>query len=169
MSDAHWIVAAIAMVVALCFSVGSTGYNATTAGRAVAVAVVGDADASLALSYASESVSIEPNTQETLVSVRNQFSQPVEVRVTAVVEAKRGLSVEVPTVETRSLSPGEGFAVPMMVRCLGTEQADPSTTVRFDVRAEGETIAVETAESRTVTYSVACPSQTEPADGSENR
>lgn len=167
MRERRWIIAGIVVLATLALSVGSSGYTATAGERSVTVDVVEDAEASLALSYARDRVAIEPNTEQTLVTVDNRLSRPVDVVVDTTVEESCGLAVAQPTSERHSLGPGAEFAVPIRVSCSGEQPGEGTATIRFDVRAEGEHIAFETGEPRAVTYAVKCPVRTASTDRPE--
>ncbi|WEL17526.1 hypothetical protein SVXHr_1357 [Halorhabdus sp. SVX81] len=167
MSDSRWLIAGIAVIAGLYFSASTLGYEATTADRTVSVDVVGDEDAYLALSYPDRTISVDPNTEETLVNVENRFVQPVEISLTAVAHAGRGLSVDVPSIDGQLLTVGDRFTVPMSLTCTGRRNETHTATVSFEVRADGESVSMETSASRTVTYSVVCPGPGEPPTDTE--
>ncbi|MBX0322290.1 hypothetical protein EGH21_04490 [Halomicroarcula sp. F13] len=153
------VLLAVAAVAAL--AVGSGGFSAVSADRQVRVDVVGDADAYMSLTYPDAGVSLDGATvEDTFLTVRNQFTQPVDFTVTYTVSTGDGLD-GTPTsdsVTRRSVGVGEEFDVPIAVRCgaSGTQYA----TVSFDVTADGADVFAETTDARSVEYVVDCPSVT---------
>lgn len=145
-----------ALVVVASFAVGTGSYSAASVERDVTVDVVGDEDAYMSLVYPDDTVRLDGSDTHkvTVVTVRNQFRQPMDFTVT--VTAGNGPAVRSDATETTSVSAGigESFDVPATIACQSPGQH--RTTVSFDVSAEGAGVTAETTTSRTVDYHLDC-------------
>ncbi|WP_276270692.1 hypothetical protein [Haloarcula litorea] len=142
-------------VVAAVLVVGSGGFTAVSADRAVTVEVVGDANAYMALEYADTEVPTDGGATE-FVTVRNQFAQPVDATVTYSVDAGSGLSVPdgEQTAARDGLGVGDAATVSTTLTC--TSPGTHDATVSFHATADGEGVYAETTAPRTVEFAVDC-------------
>ena len=147
-----------ALVVVAGFAVGTGSYSAASVERDVTVDVVGDEDAYMSLLYSDDTVRLGgSDVQEvTVVTVRNQFSQPIDFAVTVTATAGNGITVQSDATDTTSVSSGigESFDVPATVTCQTPGQH--RATLSFDVTATGESVSAETTTPRSVDYLVDC-------------
>jgi hypothetical protein len=142
---------AVTAVVSL--AVGSGGFSSVEADRGVTVDVVGDENAYLALEYdddATVEATVGDDVSLDIVSVKNQFTEDVNVTVDYGVDGASGLSVTDSSDETEL---GVGNTAEMSTTVTCDEKGE--YTVSFDATATGEGVSAETGDSRTA-YTVDC-------------
>lgn len=143
----------VAMAATASLAVGSGGFSSAGAERGVTVSVVGDENAYMSLSYADKTVSGDEAV--TFVTVANRFTEKVEFTVDYDVETDDGVSVKPSSgSETNDVGVGGEFDVAVALNCHSAGQHD--ATVSFDVAATGDSVSVETSDSRQVTYRAMC-------------
>lgn len=135
--------------------VGSGGFTSAATDRGVTVDVVGDGDAYMALDYSNDTA--EATVGETaaldVVTVRNQFTEAVDVTVNYTVSGADGVSTDDGS-ESAPLGVGEETDVSTAVTC--DDPGEYTVTVAFDVTADGSGVLAGTSDERTVRYDVRC-------------
>lgn len=145
--------------VAVSLTVGSGAFTSTTAERSVDVDVVGDDEAYMTLEY-GDTVSVDADdangtVTDEYLTVRNRFSQAVDIEVTASVTRGDGVDVTVDD-GMADLGVGQAASFDITGECAG-RSGEYTRTVSFDVTATGEGVSAETTRERTVTLEVTCP------------
>lgn len=154
MNNRWRLIALFAVTTLAAGAVGSGGFTTTTADRAVAVDIVGDDNAYMALQYGDSAVT---DGTHSFVTIENRFSQPTTVSVELTeTQTESNLSVSKPAPLSASLSPGSAFSPELRFVCAATATGDRSATLSFRVTADGESISTVTTRSRTVNITVSC-------------
>lgn len=143
------VLALSALVAATAIAVGSAGFTSAGADRSVSVTTATDENAYLSLDTATESEA-EADDGDTiaLVTVKNQFSEEVDVTITEVTADRNNLAVSV-SEQPGTLAIGDSEPVKVHLDCASA-QSQVTATISFHVEADGDGVAVDTTEPRTV-------------------
>lgn len=168
MRDRRRLLALFTVTVLAVSVVGTGGFSTTSADRSVTVDVVGDENASMALEYPVDASAGTAPTTVTFLEVTNQFTQSVDVTVEPDVDTDADLDASVSSPGDPDFRPGESAAGTVQFTCGENASESESATVTFDVTADGDTVYAETAESRSVDYTVQCASDEAQSSTAEN-
>ncbi|WP_324663585.1 hypothetical protein [Haloarcula sediminis] len=144
-----------ALVAVVGLIAGTGGFTSAEADRSVAVEVVGDDDAYMALDYSDETITVDEGESVDLsvVAVTNQFTEAVTLAVDYTVEEVSGLSTSGGS-ESTELGVGNETDISTTVTC--DAPGEYHVSVEFGVTADGDSVSAATSEDRSVEYAVTC-------------
>ncbi len=165
-------IAVVGLLAACLLVVVSSGaFSSTEAERNVTVDVVGDEDAYMSLEYSSKDIDLSDETSvpatenQTYLTARNQFAEPVDVTVSPSTETvANNLSVSATTTTKEGIDSGQSKDFEAEIKCKTRFNDTRTAKMSFDVSANSNNndVTVEadaTGELRTVKFRVDCPNK----------
>jgi hypothetical protein len=165
MPTRKYVLATGLVAVCLLLATSTGGFSAAEAERGVSVSVVGDDDAYISLVYPDDAKHVESGDVVTYLTVRNQFTEPVDLTVSpeADTDGSELIVARLDDAVDERLDDGHERSLEARFDCPSNTGETERVTVSFDVTAAGDSVQAEadtSGELRTVDVAVACPEPT---------